>query len=58
PHLYLTSNETDYNLLFSDLLEFDSLYVKPLFGDCLWTTDEYVIDYLYNTSMVLRQGIL
>ncbi|CAF1154272.1 unnamed protein product [Didymodactylos carnosus] len=42
PHLYLTSNETDYNLLFSDLLEFDSLYVKPLFGDCLWTTDEYV----------------
>jgi hypothetical protein len=32
-----TSNATDFGLIFDDFLQFDNLYQKPVFGDCVWT---------------------
>lgn len=42
PHLshldtYNTSKSEDFATIFDDFLQFDDLYQKPVFGDCVWT---------------------
>jgi hypothetical protein len=41
PKLLFTSNQDDRFQIFRDMLEFPSLYSKPVFGDCLWTSNNY-----------------
>lgn len=41
PELFITSNSDHHFEIFADVLQLPSLYVKPLFGDCLWTSINY-----------------
>ena len=41
PELLSTSDPDDRSQIFSDMLVLPSLYAKPVFGDCLWTSTGY-----------------
>lgn len=41
PQLLKTSNPDQHFEIFADVLTLSSLYAKPVFGDCLWTSDNY-----------------
>lgn len=40
PTLYNPKNEDDHARIFNDILDFNSLYDKPLFGDCIWSDEQ------------------
>ncbi|CAF0999402.1 unnamed protein product [Rotaria sordida] len=41
PQLLITSNPDHHFEIFADILLQPSLYMKPVFGDCLWTSTNY-----------------
>ncbi|CAF4840658.1 unnamed protein product, partial [Rotaria sp. Silwood2] len=41
PKLLITSNPDHHFEIFADILLLPSLYMKPVFGDCLWTSANY-----------------
>jgi hypothetical protein len=49
------SKNSDFNLIFNDVLSFDDLYVKPVFGDCVWTNK--ITENIINAWLPLREMI-
>jgi hypothetical protein len=58
PQLLMTSNSEDNFQIFSDMLEFPSLYRKPVFGDCLWTSNNYTSSLNEEQTTTIYQGWL
>ena len=58
PRLLFTSNPDDHSQIFDDMLEFPSLYIKPVFGDCLWTSSNYTDSLHEKQSTTIYHGWL
>lgn len=58
PRLLFTSNPDDHHEIFDDILELPSLYLKPLFGDCLWTSSNYADSLNEKQSTTIYPGWL
>ena len=58
PQLFMASDPEDHFQIFSDILEFESLYDKPLFGDCLWTSNNYSNSLNQQQTTTIYRGWL
>ena len=58
PRLLTTSNTDDRFEIFTDILQFPSLYSKPVFGDCLWTSINYTDSLNEKQITTFYQGWL
>ncbi len=58
PGLLITSNPDDYFRIFNDMLQFPSLYEKPVFGDCLWTSNNYTNSLNEKQTTIIYRGWL
>jgi hypothetical protein len=47
-----TSNDTDFGLIFDDFLQFDDLYQKPVFGDCVWSYPSFTDTKRHPTATI------
>ena len=58
PELLSTSDPNDRFRIFSDMLELPSLYAKPVFGDCLWTSSDYTSSLYGKQTTTVYPGWL
>ncbi|CAF3723874.1 unnamed protein product [Rotaria sordida] len=58
PKLLMTSNPEDNFQIFSDMLQFPILTDKPVFGDCLWTSNNYTSSLDEKQTTTIYQGWL
>ncbi|CAF3704066.1 unnamed protein product [Rotaria sp. Silwood1] len=58
PRLLITSNPDHHFEIYTDLLLLPSLYMKPVFGDCLWTSTNYTNSLNQTQTTTIYSGWL